>query len=122
MIDRLDIIDKYSVKCDFNLTTVTFIVEALNISLLLLLLLLKRYDHVMCHDFIYLAKGFRMRPKVRSTLSCIGCHISPVPGLEILLEVNLNLMRFTVKISKVRAQTRCHMYSLVRTRTSNFIT
>ena len=32
MIDRLDIIDKYSVKCDFILNTVTFIDTALNIS------------------------------------------------------------------------------------------
>ena len=33
MIDRLDIIDEYSVKCDFILNTVTFIDTALNISL-----------------------------------------------------------------------------------------
>ena len=33
MIDRLDIIDEYSVKCDFILNTVTFIDAALNISL-----------------------------------------------------------------------------------------
>ena len=31
MIDRLDIIDEYSVKCDFILNTVTFIDAALNI-------------------------------------------------------------------------------------------
>ena len=38
MIDRLDIIDEYSVKCDFIFNTVTFIDAPLNISLLLLLL------------------------------------------------------------------------------------
>ena len=32
MIDRLDIIDEYSVKCDFILNTVTFIDTALDIS------------------------------------------------------------------------------------------
>ena len=34
MIDRLDIVDEYSTKCDFILSTVTFIDAALNISLL----------------------------------------------------------------------------------------
>ena len=33
MINRLDITDEYSVKCDFFLNTVTFIDAALNISL-----------------------------------------------------------------------------------------
>ena len=33
MIDRLDITDEYSVKCDFILNTVTFVDAALNISL-----------------------------------------------------------------------------------------
>ena len=33
MIDRLDITDEYSVKCDFNLKTVIFMDAALNISL-----------------------------------------------------------------------------------------
>ena len=33
MIDRLDITDEYSVKCDFILNTVIFINAALNISL-----------------------------------------------------------------------------------------
>ena len=33
MIDRLDITDEYSVKCDFILNTVIFIDAALNISL-----------------------------------------------------------------------------------------
>ena len=33
MINRLDITDEYSVKCDFILNTVTFIDAALNISL-----------------------------------------------------------------------------------------
>ena len=61
MINRLDITDEYSVKCDLILNTVTFIDAALNISLRKLL---KCY----VYDFIYLAKGFRMRPKVRSTL------------------------------------------------------
>ena len=30
------------------------------------------FKNVMFYDFIYLAKGFRMRPKVRSTLKCLG--------------------------------------------------
>ena len=30
----------------------------------------------MFYDFIYLAKGFRMRPKVRSTLSNQLLHVS----------------------------------------------
>ena len=33
MINRLDITDEYSVKCDFILNTITFIDAALNISL-----------------------------------------------------------------------------------------
>ena len=33
MINRLDITDEYSVKCDFILNTATFIDAALNISL-----------------------------------------------------------------------------------------
>ena len=33
MIDRLNITDEYSVKCDFNLNTVIFIDAALNFSL-----------------------------------------------------------------------------------------
>ena len=62
MIDRLNITDEYSVKCDFILNTVIFIDAALNISL-------RKFENVMFYDFIYLAKGFRMRPKVRSTLN-----------------------------------------------------
>ena len=63
MINRLDITDEYSVKCDFILNTVTFIDAALNISL-------KNCENVMFYDFIYyLVKGFRMKPKVRSTLN-----------------------------------------------------
>ena len=58
MIDRLDITDEYSVKCDFILNTVIFIDTALNISL-------KKFENVMFFCSIYLAKGFRMRPKVR---------------------------------------------------------
>ena len=54
MINRIDITDEYSVKCDFILNTVTFI---------------ENCENVMFYDFIYLAKGFRMRPKVRSTLN-----------------------------------------------------
>ena len=58
MIDRLDIIDEYSVKCDFILNTVTFIDAALNISLLLLFFFfLKRCKHVMFYDFIYFGQG-----------------------------------------------------------------
>ena len=60
MIVRLDITDEYLVKCDFILNTVIFIDAALNISL-------RKFENVMFYDFIYLAKGFRMRPKVRST-------------------------------------------------------
>ena len=68
MIDTLDIIDEYSVKCDFIWKTVTFIDAALNISFFFFFFFLKRYKHVMFYDFIYLAKGFRMRSKVRSTV------------------------------------------------------
>ena len=57
MIDRLDITDEYSVNCDFILNTVIFIDAALNISL-------RKFENVMFYHFIYLAKGFRMRPKV----------------------------------------------------------
>ena len=62
MIDRLDITDEYSVKYDFILTTVIFIGAALIFHL-------EHFENVMFYDFIYLARGFRMRPKVRSTLS-----------------------------------------------------
>ena len=61
MIDRHDIIDEYSMKCDFISNTVIFI----DIALIFHFLFLKRDTHVMFYDFIYLAKGFRMRPKVR---------------------------------------------------------
>ena len=61
MIDRLDITDEYSVKCDFVLNTVIFIDTALIFHK-------ENFENVMFYDFIYLAKGFRMRPKVRSTL------------------------------------------------------
>ena len=57
MIDRLDITDGFSVKRVFILNTVIFIDAALNISL-------RKFENVMFYDFIYLAKGFRMRPKV----------------------------------------------------------
>ena len=63
MTDRLDITDEYSVKCDFILNTVTFIDAALNIWFK------NKNENVMFYYFIYLAKGFRMRPKVRSTLT-----------------------------------------------------
>ena len=36
----------------------------------------------MFYDFIYLAKGFRMRPKVRSTLN--AAKIIDVRGISIL--------------------------------------
>ena len=55
MIDRLDINDEYSVKCDFILSTVIFIDKYF---------IKKILKKVMFYDFIYLAKGFRMRPKV----------------------------------------------------------
>ena len=62
MIDRLLITDNYSVKCVFILNAVIFIDALWNISL-------NVFKNVMFYDFIYLAKGFRMRPKVRSTLN-----------------------------------------------------
>ena len=61
MIDRFVITDHYSVKCVFILNAVIFIDALLNISL--------KNENVMFYDFIYLAKGFRMRPKVGSTLN-----------------------------------------------------
>ena len=60
MIDRLDITDEYSVKFDFILNTVILMDAALNISL-------RNFENVMFYDFIYLANGFRIRPKVWST-------------------------------------------------------
>ena len=46
------------------MNTVIFIDAALNISL-------NYFENVMFYDFIYLAKGFRTRPKVRSTLNVV---------------------------------------------------
>ena len=63
MIDRLDVTDEYLVKCDFILNTIIFIDAALNISL-------RKFETLMfLFYFIYLANGFRMRPKVRSSLN-----------------------------------------------------
>ena len=62
MIDRLDITDEYTVKCDLILNTVIFINAALNIFL-------RKFWKCNVLWFIYLAKEFRMRPKVWSTLS-----------------------------------------------------
>ena len=50
MIDRLDITDEYSVKCDFILNTVMFIDAALIFHY-------ENFENVMFYDFIYLAKG-----------------------------------------------------------------
>ena len=61
MIDRLDITDEYSVKCEFILKTVIFIDAALDISL-------RKFWKCNILWFSYLAKGFRMRQKVWSTL------------------------------------------------------
>ena len=72
MIDRLDITDgECSVKCGFILNTVIFIAAALNISL-------RNYINVMVNDFIYLAKGFRMKPKERSTLNIYICVLEMI--------------------------------------------
>ena len=64
MIDRLDITDEYSVKCEFILKTIIFIDAALNISL-------RKFWKCNVLWFSYLAEGFRMRPKVWSTLSTL---------------------------------------------------
>ena len=64
MIDRLDFTDEYSVKCEFILKTVIFIDAALNISL-------RKFWKCNIFLFSYLAEGFRMRPKVWSTLTVI---------------------------------------------------
>ena len=56
MIDRHDITDGFSVKCVCILNTVIFTDAALNISL-------KIFENAMFYDFIYLAKGFRMRQR-----------------------------------------------------------
>ena len=66
MIDRLDITDGFSVKCVFILNTICFIDAALNISLKK-----KKIENAMFYEVIYLAKGFRMRPKVWSTLIAV---------------------------------------------------
>ena len=52
MIDRLVITDNYSVKCVI-LNAVIFIDALLNISI--------KNENVMFYNFIYLAKGFRIR-------------------------------------------------------------
>ena len=62
MIDRLDITDEYSVKCEFILKTVIFIDAALNISW-------RKFWKCYIFLFSFLAEGFRMRPKVWSTLN-----------------------------------------------------
>ena len=46
MIDRLDITDEYSVKCDFILNTVIFIDAALIFHK-------ENFENVMFYDFIY---------------------------------------------------------------------
>ena len=68
MIDRLDITDDYSVKCDFILNTVIFIDAALIFHD-------EKFENGMFYDFIYFAKGFRMRPKVQSTLTVLSTEI-----------------------------------------------
>ena len=50
MIDRLDITDEYSVKCEFILKTVIFIDAALNISL-------KNFENVIFYDFLIWPRG-----------------------------------------------------------------
>ena len=71
MIDRLDITDEYSVKCEFILKTVILNNAALNISL-------RKFWKCNILWFSYLAEWFRMRPKVWSTLSYLNlffCNI-----------------------------------------------
>ena len=46
MIDRLDITDEYSVKCDFILNTVIFIDAALIFHK-------ENFENVMFYDFVY---------------------------------------------------------------------
>ena len=62
MLDRLDITDEYSVKCDFILNTVILWTQRLIFHW-------ENFEHVMFYDLIYFAKGFRMRPKVWPTSS-----------------------------------------------------
>ena len=52
MIDRLDITDEYSVKCEFILKTVIFIDSALNI-------LFRKFWKCSVLWFSYFAEGFR---------------------------------------------------------------
>ena len=79
MIDRLDITDEYSVKCEFILKTVIFNEAALNISL-------RKFWKCNILWFSYLAEGFRMRPKVWSTLKA-GFPVPTVRfGSEKLIE------------------------------------
>ena len=58
MIDRLDITDEYSVKCDFILNYSYFHLRSVKFSIK------KKFENVMFYDFIYLGKRFRMRPKI----------------------------------------------------------
>ena len=62
MIYRFNITDEYSVKCDFILNTAILSTQHQIFHW-------ENFENVMFYDFVYLAKGFRMRPKVRSTLS-----------------------------------------------------
>ena len=88
MIDRLDITDEYSVNRDLILNTVIFIDAALNF-------LLKFFENVMFYDFIYLAKGFRMRPKVRSTLKrhYCNCHLQRLFFNQPMIVALLNMSK-----------------------------
>ena len=49
MVDRLDITDEYSVKCEFILKTVIFIDAALNIS--------ENFENVIFYDFLIWPRG-----------------------------------------------------------------
>ena len=92
MINRHDITDEYSVKCDLILNTVIFIDATLNIFE-------RNFENVMFNDFIYFAKGFRMRPKVRSTLRNIDVSLRYFYTIQIRFGIiSIRLIR-TISIS-----------------------
>ena len=89
MIDRLDITDEYSVKCEFILKTVIFIDAALHISL-------RKFWKCNILWFSYLAEGFRMRPKVWSTLT-VDSYLSNQPASWLSLQNTYGKGRCSVK-------------------------
>ena len=75
MINRLDITDEYSVKCDFILNTVTFIDAALNVSL-------RKLWKCNVLWFYLFGQGVPNETKGTINLNRIACHRSLLVGLS----------------------------------------